>query len=71
MFVFFRATLLFMEVTHAPFDLVFDGLNDTGVFTLTQSLRSFEVLESHLHLLLFERHHGVLWKRSPNEKKKN
>lgn len=53
-----------MESTHASLDLVLDGLNDTGVFTLTQPLGGFEVLQSRLHLLLLKRHHGILGKRS-------
>lgn len=47
-------------VTHTPLDLVFDGFNDPSVFTLTQSLCSFEVLKGHLHFLFFKRHHGIL-----------
>lgn len=48
--------------THIALDLAFNGLNDTHVFTLTQSLCSLEVLKSHLHFLLFKSHHGVLQK---------
>lgn len=50
------------EGTHTPLDLVFNGFNDTSVFTLTQSLCSFEILKSHLHFLLFKRHHCILQK---------
>lgn len=62
-----KVAFLLMEATHASLDLVLDGLNDAGVFTLAQSLGSFEVLQGQLHLLLFKRHHGILW--SENGKK--
>lgn len=64
---YFLAAFLLIEATHASLDLVPDGLNDAGAFTLAQPLGGFEVLQSHLHLLLFERHHGILW--SENEQK--
>lgn len=56
-----KVAFLLMEATHASLDLVLDGLNDAGVSTLAQSLGSFEILQSHLHLLLFKCHHGILW----------
>ena len=46
--------------THTPLDLVFDGLDDPGVLTLTQLLGGTEVVAAQLHLLLLERHHGIL-----------
>lgn len=60
----FQANCICVEVTHTPFYLVFNGFNDTSVFTLTQSLCSFEILKGRLHFLLFERHHGILQKGS-------
>lgn len=50
----------FLIGTHALFNLVSDCLDDSGAVALTQLLSGPQVVAGRLHLLLLERHHGIL-----------